>query len=662
MPKHFINLAILFLLSTLNFKGNAQCTLIPTVSADTISCGDSVAISFATVGAPVLFDDFNSGVAGSGWSFVTPFESTNPCGPSLDGTPTAWMGSVSTIPREMTTVGLDVQCGGTICFDLDFAGDDPCGGCSSCEDPDALPEGVHLRYSTDNGVIWTDIYVFAGVSGGNAPYYSWTNFCFDIPPSAYTANTKFQWIQPNTSGLGWDHWGLDNVQISAYNCAGNPGYYYTWNGSAGDADSTLYPNSSTTYDILYTNGIDDSCSVQIPVTVNPFDASFNYVQSNTSCGDTSAISPTITGDPGGYFTATGGLQVDSLTGDIVPSDNTPGTYTVTYQSGIPSCPGSQQTTVTITPFDPNFTYTLSNASCGDTSAISPTITGDQGGFFTAAGGLQVDPITGDIFPSNNTPGTYTVTYQSGIASCPGSQQAIITITPFDPSFSYIQQNFCFESSAVSPTITGSTGGYFTADNGLSINSSGVFTPDQNPHGTYTITYQSNDSVNCPGSSQVIITNNLPTVGAGNDTTIFSTDQITLTASNPQGGVITWSGGVSDGVGFTPPVGTNEYVVTVNTNGCTTTDTVIVTVITDDNSIGEFEHNAIIYPNPSDGTIWVNVDEPYVIELQDASGKVVFTEASDKKTKFDLNNLPKGVYMVNIQIENRKPILKKLLLK
>jgi len=67
-----------------------------------------------------------------------------------------------------------------------------------------------------------------------------------------------------------------------------------------------------------------------------------------------------------------------------------------------------------------------------------------------------------------------------------------------------------------------------------------------------------------------------TVTAPADQTICAGDEITLTA-NTSGGTVTWSGGVTDGVPFTPPVGTNTYIVTVDLNGCTNTDQVTITV-------------------------------------------------------------------------------------
>lgn len=69
--------------------------------------------------------------------------------------------------------------------------------------------------------------------------------------------------------------------------------------------------------------------------------------------------------------------------------------------------------------------------------------------------------------------------------------------------------------------------------------------------------------------------NGPVIDAGLDQSICGED-IALTASNPDNGILTWSNGIIDGVIFTPPLGENTYIVSSDLNGCTATDTIIVT--------------------------------------------------------------------------------------
>lgn len=69
----------------------------------------------------------------------------------------------------------------------------------------------------------------------------------------------------------------------------------------------------------------------------------------------------------------------------------------------------------------------------------------------------------------------------------------------------------------------------------------------------------------------------PSIDAGIDQVICDGESTTLTASNPDGAIISWSGGITDGVSFTPPSGTNTYTVTATLGECTNTDDVTVTV-------------------------------------------------------------------------------------
>jgi gliding motility-associated-like protein len=82
---------------------------------------------------------------------------------------------------------------------------------------------------------------------------------------------------------------------------------------------------------------------------------------------------------------------------------------------------------------------------------------------------------------------------------------------------------------------------------------------------------------CVNTDQVDVTvNPLPTVDAGSDQTVCDGDQVTLSASGAQSYV--WTGGVTDGVAFTPSVGTTTYTVTgIDINGCENSDQVTVTV-------------------------------------------------------------------------------------
>lgn len=274
-------------IGTITSSAVAQCNLSVTPTMVTVDCGTPVQMNALGLSpTPALATNFDGAAIGPGWSTTAVMLYNNPCGPSLDGTPAAWFGNVP-LPRTLTTNGFDLSCGAQICFDLDFADDDACGGCSSCEDPDLLDEGVFFRYSIDNGATWVDIFYFQSNSTNSTPYYQWGNYCFILPPEAWTTNTRFQWDQPAISSSVNDHWGIDNVSIIPSDC----GYWYDWAHIAGfpdSADQVVMPSDTTTYYVTYTDG-SVVCLDSVIVNVVPLQIDIIGNPNPVECGSCSDL-------------------------------------------------------------------------------------------------------------------------------------------------------------------------------------------------------------------------------------------------------------------------------------------------------------------------------------------------------------------------------------
>jgi len=245
----------------------AQCNLTTTPTTITVDCGTPINISALGLSpTPALATTFDGGTIGAGWSSSASVLYTNPCGPTLDGTPAAWFGNVP-FPRTLTTNGFDLSCGAQICFDLDFAADD---GGAHCEDPDQPDEGVYFDYSTDGGATWITMYYFdpqPNFSAGTNPVYEWANYCFTLPQSAWGPNVMFRWDQPQATTQSNDHWGIDNVVITPIDC----NFWYDWShvpGFPDDPNQTVTPGSDTTFYVTYTDGV-TVCLDSVVVTVNP---------------------------------------------------------------------------------------------------------------------------------------------------------------------------------------------------------------------------------------------------------------------------------------------------------------------------------------------------------------------------------------------------------
>lgn len=261
----------LFLLLMILNNYFSQCTLNLISSLDSVLCGEEVTLSaFGSMDGNIAFDEDFSGGSPQGWQFTQSVTiGNNTCGvPSPDGSDFMWMGDAATNPRDMTTVALDLSPGGIICFEMRYAVQ---GNASPCEGPDESDEGVFLKYSIDNGATWIDI-EYWDPNGGNDPgLTAWNQYCVTIPPGAMTNNTMIQWHQDAVSGPEYDHWGIDNVQITLNDPTSqitwqHDGYNYPSGSSGGENPTPVTLTTETTFTATITNGT-NTCTETITVPV-----------------------------------------------------------------------------------------------------------------------------------------------------------------------------------------------------------------------------------------------------------------------------------------------------------------------------------------------------------------------------------------------------------
>ena len=231
--------------------------------------------------------------------------------------------------------------------------------------------------------------------------------------------------------------------------------------------------AGASYTVTYTTGGVCPNATTFDVTIEAEeDPAFTYAAASFCQGDANPL-PTITGTAGGTFTTADPITLNGSTGEVDLSASAVGRpYTITYTT-----PGtcSNNTTFDISidaEDDPAFTYAAA-AFCQDDTDPSPTITGTASGTFSSApAGLSMVAGTGVIDLSASTAAiTYTITYTTG-GTCPNSTTFVVTINAEDdPAFTYAAASFCQADADPSPTITGTTGGTFTAPAGVSINAS-----------------------------------------------------------------------------------------------------------------------------------------------------------------------------------------------
>ncbi|MCG8696908.1 MAG: T9SS type A sorting domain-containing protein, partial [Bacteroidales bacterium] len=153
----------------------------------------------------------------------------------------------------------------------------------------------------------------------------------------------------------------------------------------------------------------------------------------------------------------------------------------------------------------------------------------------------------------------------------------------------------------------------------------------------------------------------PYVWLGNDTTISDKDLLVLRAEEGMYSYY-WNTGddgcclaVGECFGF--DIGANEIIVEVtDSNYCTNSDTIVVTIAKGLGLDGQFETSLVkIYPNPTRGIVTVSATEPglHRIVLINAAGETVLMRDFDTDTDvFDISHMNDGIYTIQI-IRNDK---------
>lgn len=194
--------------------------------------------------------------------------------------------------------------------------------------------------------------------------------------------------------------------------------------------------------------------------------------------------------------------------------------------------------------------------------------------------------------TNLCAGTYNVIITS-IIGCVDTAQVTITGSS-SISVSVNSTTICSGETAVLTATSSTPGGtYLWSPNGETTASITVSPTNTT---SYAVIYSTGP---CSDTSTAVVTvNPNPTINAGADITICEGEMATLTASG--GSSYVWSNSVTNGVPFSPNLGTATYTVTgTNANGCTSSDNVAVTVVANPTANASF--------TPSSGVAPLSVD-------------------------------------------------------
>ena len=425
--------------------------------------------------------------------------------------------------------------------------------------------GSIYSWSPSNGLNATNIY------NPVASPASTTLYTVTVTSAQGCSNTSNVTITVNT--LPTANAGSD-ITICAGNSASlnaSGGSTYLWSPSSGLSGITINnpivnPSSTTTYNVIVTNGNGCTASDNITISVNNLPVANAGADASICSGNS-----TILNASGGIiysWSPSAGLTNSGIPNPAAsPVSLTTYTVTVTDANG---CSSADNVTITVNPLPigdagndvsicPGSSTNLS-ASGGSTYAWSPSA------------GLNSTNIYNPV-ASPLSPTTYTVIVTDA-NGCSASDNILISI--FTPPVANAGND-----AAVCPgnsTIFNATGGATYAwSPSAGLSSTAIPNPTATPANSTSYIVTVTDANGCTNQDTILVlVNNSPIANAGSDTTVCEFQSVALTAT---GGIIyAWSSGDStSSITVTPGSATIYSVTVTDLNGCSASDIVNVSL-------------------------------------------------------------------------------------
>jgi gliding motility-associated-like protein len=394
-----------------------------------------------------------------------------------------------------------------------------------------------INYTWNNGITngvafnptTTTTYTLSGTDANN---------CVNTDQIIVTVNA----LPPVNAGVDQTVCAGSSVTLSGSGAAS-----YVWDNGVTDGIA-FTPTVTTTYTVTGTDISGCVNTDQVLVTVNPLPP----VSAGTDqavCFGTAVI---LSGSGAATYTWDNGI-----TDGIAFTPTTTNTYTLTG-TDVDGCVNTDQVIVTVNALP------IVDAGVDETLCAGASVTLNGSGALTYT---WDNGVTNGIAFTPTATTTYTVT-GTDANNCINTDQVLVSINALPLVSAGADQTVC---AGTSVTLSGSGAVTYTWDN--SVVDAIAFVPTVTT--TYTVT--GTDANNCINTDQVLVTiNPLPLVDAGLDQTVCEGTSVTLTASGSAS--YSWDNGVTNGIAFTPAVGTVTYTVTgVSGANCVNTDQVAITV-------------------------------------------------------------------------------------
>lgn len=402
--------------------------------------------------------------------------------------------------------------------------------------------------------------------------------------------------------------------------------------TTGASTDNITVTTSQTISVTYTDGSGcSSTSAPITVTVNPLPSAPTITPGGSAAicaGETLTLSSS---QGSGNSWSTGATTQDI---DVT----TAGSYDVTFTDANGCTATSTATVVTVNPLPAAPTISAGGPTTfcagGDVTLTSSQATGNTWS-------------NGDIVQNTviTTSGNYDVTYTDGNGCSATSTPITVTVNPLpaQPTISASGATTICDGETVTLSSSQATGNAW---------STGATTQDidVSTSGSYDVTYTDANGCSSTSNATAVVVNPLPTVTMAALSQVCDyTASFTLTGGTPAGG--TYSGTGVAGGDFDPATaGLGTHTITyefTDANGCTNTaseDIVVDACL----SIDEVSQSGLlIYPNPTDNVINVELNGEFDYSVQDASGRLITTGNGIDKVSISLQHVETGVYFINV---------------
>ena len=465
------------------------------------------------------------------------------------------------------------------------------------------------------------------VTGGNFPQYLWSSGQTTNPinvgtPGTYTVtvsgatlcatSTSVAVVQlpPPTTVIAQPaqlNCALPQTVLNAIGSSAAPNFAIAWTTVGGNfvsGQNTLTPtvNAAGTYTLLITNtltGCTSSATVGVTSNMQPppapagNPATLTCVVTNLNIGPTPLPTDTTLVPS---WSASGGGNIVSGQGTWNPNVNAPGTYTVTVTDPANSCTATGTVTILQNTALPSsviaqpglITCTMSTVALnGSASSSGPNFTY----LWTPTGGGTISGPTNAASTTANSVGTYSLLVTNTLNGCTAVSSVTVTADLNIPTATALPAATltCSVQSVTIDATASSSGPTFTytwTGPGI-IGGQGTLQPVVDAPGTYTLLLVNNAN-SCSATFSVPVPEDiaLPVANAGQPATlncVVPTLILDGTASSagpnftyqwttPNGTIVSGANGLTPTVSL---AGTYNLMVTNQSNGCTSTASVLV---------------------------------------------------------------------------------------